>query len=190
MSFLFLSTQSILRRRIGRRVSGKAWSAPSLWLSSSVSCLLRPIRCCGTAWSNQLHCEHGERTEQPWPHILSLQPKLDQPQPEHFSKQSVEFLFYFFKFNSELVEADRCGWSAERCICFALKMSPCRVTGLIRRRRKKKTWTGKELCFSINGKDKLWVLFCCFQNRDRPLNLIFLIKIETEKCLSGALSHS
>ena len=98
ISFLLLSTQAILRRRIGRRVSGKAWSAPSRWLSSSVSCLLRPIRCCGTAWSNQLHCEHGERTEQPWPHILSLQPKLDQPQPEHFSKQSVQFLFIYYFF--------------------------------------------------------------------------------------------
>lgn len=84
--------QSILRRKIGRRASGKAWSAPSPWLSSSVSCLSQPIRCCGMAWSNHLHCEHGEWTEQPWPHIfLSLQPKLDQPQPKHFCKQSVEF---------------------------------------------------------------------------------------------------
>lgn len=60
---LFHSSQFILRRRIGRRVSGKVWSAPSLWLSSSVSCLLQPIRCCETAWSNQLHCEHGEWTK-------------------------------------------------------------------------------------------------------------------------------
>lgn len=77
--------QSTRRRRIGKRASGKAWSAPSPWLSSSVSCSSQPIRCCGTAWSNHLHCEHGERTEQPWPHILYLQPKLDQPQPKHFS---------------------------------------------------------------------------------------------------------
>lgn len=92
--FFFHFSQFIPRRRIGKRVSGKAWSAPLLWLSSSVSCLSQPIRCCGTAWSNQLHCEHGEWTEQPWPHILSLQPKLDH-NPSTSLNNQLSFVLFF-----------------------------------------------------------------------------------------------
>lgn len=69
---------------------------------------------------------------------LSLQPKLDQPQSKHVSKQSIK-LFYFtvnlftlkvyiyLKVPCRYRQSD---WTEEGYICFTLTMSPCGVTGL------------------------------------------------------------
>lgn len=87
--------QSIQRKRTGRRASGKAWSAPSLWRSSSASCSSQPIRCCGTAWSDHSHCEHGGQGGQN-SHDLTFSPLCSQSwtdhNPRHFWKQSTEFV--------------------------------------------------------------------------------------------------
>lgn len=132
--FFFHFSQFIPRRRIGKRVSGKVWSAPLLWLSSSVSCLSQPIRCCGTAWSNQLHCEHGEWTEQPWPHILSLQPKLDHNPSTSLNNQLSFVFLFFFKVLFELNLQRQTMSKISKMKGVVLTMSPHRVTGFTDRK--------------------------------------------------------
>ncbi len=91
--------------------------------------------------------------------------------PSTSPNNQLNVLFVFFKFNLNLPCWSRqCELKEERWICFALKMSPHRVTGLI-----KKPELKREFCFYITGENKLWILFCCFQDQDHPLNLIFLL---------------
>lgn len=97
--------QSIQRKRTGRRVSGKAWSAPSLWRSSSASCSSQPIRCCGTAWSDHSHCEHGGQGGQN-SHDLTFSPLCSQSWTDHRPQTLLETIHWVHliipTFNSRL----------------------------------------------------------------------------------------
>lgn len=58
---LFYLPQPLAQRnKSSKPVCGRAWSAPSPSLSSSVSCSSQPIRCCGAAWNR------SRGSFQPW----------------------------------------------------------------------------------------------------------------------------